>query len=202
MQIQENGLINKLWIKYAKGILKSNEIPNAYFIVNNDILLIILHSTIMYSVSLPENTGMYKSFTAYIDDNKEIIPVELCEDYNININKTKDYYFGLYYNFNQYQIMQSDLNVTENPDYKALMDLKAADGMRLYKIHKVMNLGIIHTWYIPVFSGFPSLNKSDTADIHIRKYNMKDKYYIVNYKIHKAKIKTDVDMWFTAVELG
>jgi len=202
MQIQENGSINKLWMKYAKGILKSNEIPNAYFIVNDNILLIVLHSTILYSVTLPEHTGIYKSFTAFIDDNKEMIPVELNENYNININKTREYYYNLYYNFNQYQIMYSDFNVTENPNYKELMDLKAADGMRLYKIHAIIALGMVHVWYVPVFSGFPSLNKSDTADIHIRKSNMKDKYYIVNYKIHKAKIKTDVDMWFTAVELG
>lgn len=196
MSIQENGLIdNSLWMKYARGILKSNEIPNAYFIVNRDLLIICLQATILYSAKLPQDTGLdYKVFTAYIDENKEMIPME------VPINN-----YGYYYELAKriechYPVYCTANNITEDPAFQELINMKAADGMKFYKVHGTFD-NRIHTWFIPVFSGFPSLTKQDKADIIIKKESSYSRYFIVNYHIYKAKIKQYVDMYFTTIEL-
>ena len=199
MSIQENGLIdNSLWMKYARGVLKSNEIPNAYFMVDEDLLIICLHSTVLYVIHLPQSAGIVsKVFTAYIDENKEMIPVEM----DVNNKYSYGYYQNLAYQFeNHYKTFCTVPNITCDVSFQKLMELKAADGMKFYKVHGMIQNNI-HTWFVPVFSGFPSLNKQDSADIIIKKDTNYSKYFIVNYHIFKAKIKKYIDVYFTAIEL-
>lgn len=201
MSIQENGLINNsLWMKYARGILKSNEIPNAYFIVNKDLLIMCLQSTVLYATYLPQDTGLYsKVFTAYIDENKEMVPVE------VPVNNTESNNYAYYYELvnrigYHYHIYATLHDVQDDPEFQELMNLKAADGMRFYKVHGMLG-SKMHTWFVPVFSGFPSLTKQDKLDITIKKENNYSRYCIVNYHIFKAKVKQHVDMYFTILEL-
>lgn len=81
-----------------------------------------------------------------------------------------------------------DLRV--DPEYESLLSMKAGESVKFYHlIWNSLNTDIL----IPVFNGFPSLNKADKIGITV--YNeVVD--FLVDYLIYKKKINREIHMYF------
>ena len=112
-----------------------------------------------------------------LEDNQGI----LCTDINtiLNIrNKIQMYY----YNINSYRKIASETNLNKNDeDFMKLLELKADQGAGFYKC----NTSPI-PYMFPVFTGFPSVTKSDNVDLNV--YNIDPLHNMIELIIYKKKI--------------
>jgi hypothetical protein len=128
-----------------------------------------------------------------INDNKEFIPYLINDHDTFLINQFNQYITVPLHN----HIIAEQSNLQDDPDYSKLLTLKAADGMKFYKMP---NNSLYSTTYIPVFNGFPSMVKSDTISVKVYKDSI-DGYSIVEYTIYKSKIKDYVKLYFRILNL-
>lgn len=85
-----------------------------------------------------------------------------------------------------------------NEDFESLLSLKAADGMKYYKVN---GIDIGNTYMIPMFSGFPNLNKADRIGIKIFDVG-NNKHLLVNMNIYKEKVNREINMYFVTIDLS
>ena len=98
---------------------------------------------------------------------------------------------NFYFNNHQLVLVAKEDNMRSNPEFEELLNLKSAEGMKFYKI-KSLDFG--REYLIPIFSGFPNMNKQD--DISMEVYRTIDNFLVVRMIISKKKIGRDVDMIF------
>jgi len=184
-------------IKKISGILKSNEIPNANYLLYNGYLMIEMYDTVLYFYQIKGlNILEPISFNLIIDDNKNIIPFDVN-----NANRTgmllkifADYTRIVSTNM---QIAEQS-NLQDDPDFSKLLALKSSDGMKFYKMH---NNELYSISYLPVFSGFPAMVKNDTISAKVYKDDTEG-YSIVEYTIYKNKLKDYIKLYFRILNIG
>ena len=82
------------------------------------------------------------------------------------------------------ELILSKSNLEEDPEFAELLNLKAGDPVKFYK---VLDNNLEKTYAIPVFSRFPSLNKNDTIDITLNKDLTDSNKVIYTMNIYKKK---------------
>ena len=184
-------------LKKIPSIIKSNEIPNARYLICNNNLTIELYDTIIYIISLSDpisNINNPIGFTLVIDANKNLIP------YSINNNTVmKLYNYYKYYNsISNYNIkIANKENLQDDPEFAKLMQLKSADGMKFFKLQ---NNSLYNNTFIPVFNGFPAIIKNDTLSVNVYKDNI-ERYSVIEYIIYKNKLKDYVKLYFRTLNI-
>lgn len=104
--------------------------------------------------------------------------------------------YNLYIEFmNTRSIVASDCKLRDNEEFEKLLSLKSDQGMRFYKLP-----GIDTTYLIPVFSGFPSLNKGDEIGIEV--YDLLDGHLLNKMIISKKKINRDILLLYRTLKLN
>ena len=98
---------------------------------------------------------------------------------------------NFYFNNHQLVLVAKEDNMRSNPEFEELLNLKSAEGMKFYKIK---SLDFSREYLIPIFSGFPNMNKQD--DISMEVYRTIDNFLVVRMIISKKKIGRNVDMIF------
>ena len=89
----------------------------------------------------------------------------------------------------------SDLQL--DPEFQRLLGLKSFEGMELYKI-----LSNNKYYYIPVFSGFPKLNKNDTVGVEIsRVVNDTPNIFLVDMTHYSKKLARDIHMYYKILDI-
>lgn len=176
-------------IKLVEGILTKSELPDSSIMIRNDnTVVIIVKDTVMYTVSLKnlpvDNAIAFKYNNiigndeciaeGYLLMNMECTYIDYCHDNDLPLIRFA--------------------NAREDEAFEKLLKMKAADGVQFYKIfddHRA--------YHIPVFSGFPNLNKDDKIDIEI--YQGPSEYLAVKLIIFKKKINRYITMSYQMLDL-
>lgn len=193
--IQER--ISKIYgqpLKIISGILKSNEIPNAEYCISRDKLIICLYNTCLYIADI-NDIGDIIPFVLSINENKELIPM-----IPFNYIQLQDKLLQFYSSCINRELLASVDDLKSDPEFAKLLTMKAADGMRFYKLPALDSNSKPNMFFIPIYSGFPNLAKSDNANIRI--WNaIESNCSIVEYIIWRQKIKSYIHLYFRILNL-
>ena len=182
--------------KYISAIIgNSIKDKNCRIIISQGYIFIILFDTVIYRVFAKElDPTLTFGFT---EDDNDIIS----DTYKLNHKKVKVDISLCESTLSSIDIQENILAKIENAKMNDEMfikysNIKAENGCMFYKL--IGYNGI--PYYIPIIIGFPKLAKNDDIDIIVYK-NIKDSdSYLIREVIHKAKIKTDYDIFFRSLK--
>ena len=171
----------------SKTDLKSSDI----MITRDNTLVIISYETLLYIMHLDFVPVMFDICFKYTDIE------ELEENQCIN-NET--IYYGMMNYYNTYLDLQNAKpmffisNLKSNEEFAELSSMKSAEGLKFLKLFQNETY-----FFVPVFSGFPALNKQDDVDIEM--YNYSDRLWLTNMTVHKHKLKKSYNMIYKSLKL-
>ena len=188
-----NDEVMNIAIKKICGILKSNEVPNANYLIYNGYIMIELYDTVVYFYQLKDVDIIPPiSFKLVMNIDKNFVP------YDINTRLTiLMALYSQYCNVYNNELVAEQSNLQDDPEYSKLLALKSAEGMKFYKLP---NNQLYSNTYIPVFNAFPAILKGDTISIKVYK-DIYDCYSIVEYNIYRGKIKDYYKLYFRILNL-
>lgn len=164
-------------------------------ITGDNTLVIIVRQTAIYITKL---TNIQPGFTISF---KYSDIVDLQEDEYIQNNyilqlliDTYNHYYTIENNISN--LVASEPVLRGNDEFENLLSLKAADGAEFFKING-SNIGEVYL--VPIFTGFPAMNKADSIGINI--YNIGDGYFLNVMNIFKKKINRDMKIYFRTINL-
>lgn len=184
--------------KIISGAVAKRDLDNTTIYVKNNVVLLLVRDTILIvSQLLPD-----------FDTNN---PTEICCRYsdicNLNDDEYIDSYFLLkearslycYYieSIDMYPRVAFDPDLRSDPEFEKLLSLKSADGAKFYKLRDI-NYNI--PYFIPVFSGFPNLNKPDKIGASVRDL-MDGDHLLIELDIFKKKIKRNIKIIYRTLDL-
>lgn len=188
-------------IKLIVGSVSKTDLMNSYIVIDSyNVIHILVRETALYSIpiySTVANTGFDNigftyggligvvdpnRVTEYIPDNealKKVLPIVAVNYYNAKTN-----------------MVAREENLQENPIFSALTTRKSADGNEFYHL-----IGIDPTkvYFIPIFAGFPNLNKKDSVNITV--YKIVNGNCIVEMDIFKTKIKKSIKLIYSIIDM-
>ena len=94
------------------------------------------------------------------------------------------------------KMVAAKYELRSDPEFEGLIELKADDGMKFYKVPGFEKNKV---YMIPVFSGFPNLNKQDSANVEI--YANDGVSVIVDMTIYKKKLNRDIHMIYKVLDI-
>ena len=186
-------------LKKIPSVIKSNEIPNARYLIFHGNLMIELYDTIIYLVSLSDpicNTYEPIGFKIEIDQNKNLVPYDIDTTITMILYRYFNYYTAIPRCIATPKIASKE-DLQDDPDFNKLMQLKSADGMKFYKLQ---NDSLYNITYIPIFNGFPAIVKSDRLSVNVYKDEILG-YSVIEYIIYKNKLKDYVKLYFRTLNI-
>lgn len=182
--------------KMIQSIIPKTLLPMSSVLIteNNELVIMVLDTT-FYTLQLDNFPPLPP--IAFNYDGVESLEEDQCE-----INKTVLIYMTeLYRNYmnhiGQSNMVANDPDLRSNPDFEMLTTLKSADGAKLFKIPG-LKLGTFY--HVPIFSGFPVLNKTDKIGISV--YDLYDGHLFIEMDILKKKINKTYKMFFRVLNLS
>ncbi|MBR6289172.1 MAG: hypothetical protein IKR19_07555 [Acholeplasmatales bacterium] len=166
---------------------------SCYSAVFYDRIDIIIDNSVIYRTTLKTPPSIELP-NLYID--AEMLLKEVPEDKMINCPWVEQNYNFTIQRLQLGKMVGGKSNLRDDPEFEDLINMKSDKGMKLYKIPGFDKNKV---YMIPVFSGFPSLNKQDTADVEIYEYNQTS--VIVSMKIFKKKLNRDVYMIYKILDI-
>lgn len=181
--------------KYITVIIGNNVDESARIIVYNGYIFIILFDTVIYRVFAKE---LDTSLTFGFIGTENTIP---SDKYKLNRKKIKVDISLCESTLRSIDIESNILAKVENAKitdeaFGKISDIKAENGCIFYKLIGFNGI----PYYIPIMSSFPKLAKSDDIDIIVYKNINDNESYLVREVIHKAKIKSDYDVFFRTLK--
>ena len=188
-------------IKLIVGSVSKTDLMNSYIVIDSyNVIHILVRETALYSIpiySTIANTGFDNigftyggligvvdptRVTEYIPDIealKKVLPIVAVNYYNTKTN-----------------MVAREENLQENPIFSALTTRNSADGNEFYHL-----IGIDPTkvYFIPIFAGFPNLNKKDSVNITV--YKIVNGNCIVEMDIFKTKIKKSIKLIYSIIDM-
>lgn len=183
--------------KMILSIVPKVDLPYIEVLVTRDNkIMVVSRETVLYLIDL---NGVQPNFDLSF---RFIDIMNLEEDCYIHDNLLLDKLIRLYSLYfhnimNPGNLLASEPILRDNTEFEKLLSLKSADGMKFYK----MNGNIIgNVYYIPIFSGFPSINKNDKIGIDV--YDMRDNIHsFAVMNIFKKKVNRNIKMCFRFINL-
>ena len=189
-------------IPYIKNLIsgifgKSKYLKDANVLVYCNHLIIIVMNTTIYDISLEDMPPLPLVAYRYgtIDELKEdeyIVDTQL-SNYMISIYNDKIY--SSINNSNKLLASHPELRGVD--EFEKCISVKASDGAVFYK---VAGIDPNETYLVPIFAGFPNLNKSDKIGISINQFGDTDNL-LINFNIFKKKINRNINMYFRTINL-
>ena len=188
-------------IKLIVGSVSKTDLMNSYIVIDSyNVIHILVRETALYSIpiySTVANTGFdnigftYGGLIGVVDPNRvtEYIPD------NEALKKVLPIVSVNYYNTKTNMVAREE-NLQENPVFNALTARKSSDGNSFYHL-----IGIDPTkvYFIPIFAGFPNLNKKDSINITV--YKIANGNCIVEMDIFKSKIKKSIKLIYSIIDM-
>ena len=188
-------------IKLIVGSVSKTDLMNSYIVIDSyNVIHILVRETALYSIpiySTVANTGFdnigftYGGLIGVVDPNRvtEYIPD------NEALKKVLPIVSVNYYNTKTNMVAREE-NLQENPVFNALTARKSSDGNSFYHL-----IGIDPTkvYFIPIFAGFPNLNKKDSVNITV--YKIANGNCIVEMDIFKSKIKKSIKLIYSIIDM-
>ena len=188
--------------KIVSALVTSSLYQYTKLLLVEDTIIFTVSDTLLYSVKLkntvPDNNQLVASgfaCTFYDIANPINNDEELAKsDFNIMHELSE-----VYHKYNEIiwnsSVIAQDSSLRDNPEFESLLGLKADDGLKYYR----MMANDHNPIFIPVFSGFPNLNKDDTIGIKV--YCTDRQNYVVNATIYKKKLAREINMYYRILGL-
>ena len=150
--------------KIVESIITSTMYEFTEVLVTSNILILVVDKTVLYYIPLkdipvdcgPDISFIYSNIVIYENPNYYINDVIL----GINLHNFLNTYLTV---SNNGRVIAYNEDVRLDENFESLLSLKADDGMKFYKMPS--DDIIYKTIMIPVFSGFPSINKQDNQKL-------------------------------------
>lgn len=171
--------------KIITSIVAKSYLPYSEIMITGDnTLVIVVLETSLYSLKL-DNLPLLPPIAFKFSDIENLNEDEYINNSQVyyKLNWYYNYYFVESVNRRERVVYEEDLRA--NQEFEYLLSRKASEGMKFFKIDN---------YIIPVFSGFPNINKSDRVGITI--YDLKDGYLLNELNIFKKKINKDIKMYY------
>ena len=190
--------------KIISSLVTSTMYQFTKVLVENDDLIFVVDDTLLYCMKLKNidmNSNNPRIGVLFSDI---VIPMEQGEDYfpynNFNIvNEMINVhaFYSMKTNTSESRLLGFDDNPRANEEFEKNLELKADDGLKYYKLPRINSPD--KCLLIPMFSGFPNLNKQDTIKLYV--YAVNSKYDIVKMEIFKKKINRDMFIFYRVLKL-
>ncbi len=157
-------------------------------ICNNKMVIDVADSAIA-TIDIPIDTGIVTAFRypEYNPDNMD----------HIIYNKVS-YKCNYYTELAMYSPLVAELpDVRSDDNFMEILSRKASDGVSFYKLN---GIDINNRYIIPIFAGFPILNKQDGMGMYVR--DIDDKTVMVQYVITKKKINQTFSIFYRAMNMN
>lgn len=183
--------------KVISGAVAKRDLNFTTIYIKDNIALFVVRDTILIvSQLLPEFCNNYGEICCRYKDICNLNDDEYIDDYFL-LKETRNLFIYYINNINNYPILASDSNLRSDPEFESLLSLKSADGAKFYKLR---DINYNKPYFIPVFSGFPNLNKPDTIGATIR--DMMDySHLLVELDIFKKKLKRNIKIVYRTLDL-
>ena len=183
--------------KVISGAVAKRDLDFTTIYIKDNIALFVVRDTILIvSQLLPEFCNNYGEICCRYKDICNLNDDEYIGDYFL-LKETRNLFIYYISNINNYPILASDSNLRSDPEFESLLSLKSADGAKFYKLR---DINYNKPYFIPVFSGFPNLNKPDTIGATIR--DMMDySHLLVELDIFKKKLKRNIKIVYRTLDL-
>ena len=185
--------------KVLSGIISKVSLKETIVVIMPDNTMIAINQlSIIYVCNLKE---CIPGYTIFIDNrtfnDEYIVKYDIQENEYIAFNQsTSGLYLNIadtcnkyYYNINTYSLIDKIEDITS---YQYYINLKADDGSKFFR-------GYNNSFMLPVFTKFPNISKSDTANLYV--YNLDSESNLVVWKIYKKKFNRDVYTIFRVMKL-
>ena len=183
--------------KVISGAVAKRDLDFTTIYIKDNIVLFVVRDTILIvSRLLPEFCNNYGEICCRYKDICNLNDDEYIGDYFL-LKEMRNLFIYYISNINNYPILASDSNLRSDPEFESLLSLKSADGAKFYKLR---DINYNKPYFIPVFSGFPNLNKPDTIGATIR--DMMDySHLLVELDIFKKKLKRNIKIVYRTLDL-
>ena len=194
---------------FNAAFLSCSNTFNDMMISDDNNLVIINEKTLIYSIPLINEPLLPSTIidlslgvNPFIDENGKIRKDdgdEYCIG-DIHLLKVMNDCYNYYRNaeINCKLLAKDEYEELENDNsFEKLLNMKKADGMKFYKMN---GLDINESYIVPIFTGFPKLNKSDTIGISI--YDLDNQHLLIIFDIFKKKINRNYKIYFRTIKLG
>lgn len=176
---------------------KKDQMFTKIMITRDNTLVIILYDTTIYVAKLIDEVPgfelafYYKDIVNLEDDQCTSIDYILYKE----INNKFTYFSNIEYN--SQLLLSSYPSLRGDEEFERLLALKSADGAELYKMY---GNSPGEVYFVPIFSGFPNLNKDDQIGINVYYF---DHITLMNVMyIYKKKIKRDIKIYFRTLRIN
>lgn len=159
-------------------------------ITSDNKLIIIRDNTLLYIMDLKDIVGFYPAISFSYSK------LDQGSDKQLLYKITNCYQTYMRYMCQVSPLVADIPNLKENEEFSKLLDMKSGDKLQFFK---VPGIDIEKSYIIPVFNGFPNLNKSDTIGIKI--YDMLDNHLLIQMIINKKKIGRVMNVLFRTLKL-
>lgn len=164
-------------------------------ITRDNTLVIIVRDTAIYTVNLTDMEPGLEAYFSYIDiadyvedsyTNNPFIHNKIASVYNMY----------KYIENDQSKLLVSESELRGNLEIESIIQLKSTDGARLFKVLGMNN----RVYYVPMFSGFPTVNKSDRLGLSI--YDIDGINNLNIFHLYKKKINNTINIYFRTINLS
>lgn len=184
--------------KILEGALSKTYLNNSSIMItiDNKIVVLVYDTTIYFVEFEYPNLGLENIAFTFSDFNSFEEGKYINNELLLNkMNNLWNFYYNSLYNT---ELITKDEDLRSNPEFEKLLGLKSTDGARFFKLPVLGKIN--HFCLIPVFSGFPNLNKNDRVGIEVRRFE--DKKYLLNHLIiYKKKINKNVHMIYRTLDI-
>lgn len=178
------------------SILKKSDIAYTNIMVTdfNDLILIV-YDTVIYRCHLKECISAGKLFIdnrTFTDEyimGETFIPITDFDLANNILRKYHDYCMV------EYPLYTSEKNLKDSELFQPYLNLKTDNGNVFYKGDNINK-----QYIMPVFNGFPALNKSDNMNIDV--YQMDNKHQMIKLSIDKKKLGRTLYMYYRVLDFS
>lgn len=177
--------------KYISSITSKASLSNSIMYIENSIIYLFSFNSVMNTVYAKELDPTI-NIAVNLSKINEVPSLIYENDYIAKqyISKYKDYYsFGIG------DLLASINNAKSDEEFNECISGKSKDGCLFYKLKSLNGI-----YFIPIMTGFPSLNSSDDIDIYVYKNNIDTDTYIIKETIYKKKINCKFDTMFTILK--
>lgn len=182
--------------KILNAVIQKVDLPFSDIMITGDnTLVIIVRETAIYTVKLHDiEPGFEISFKYTEIENlqeDEYVFNRYIFDY---ISSTYRFYLSMAC---QNNLLASEPELRGNPEFERLLSLKSIDGADFFKIN---GIDYNETYFVPIFSGFPVVNKVDKIGIDI--FDLRDSHFLIVMNIYKKKINRNIQIYFRTINLS
>ena len=171
---------------YVSAVCKSCGLIEVY--IDNNIIIINMDDTALAVMSADLQLDTYKCFKY---STSKTTPADISV-----ANKLLTYFNRYTIDADCYPVVAEYDNLRSNEEYEKLLNLKADEGGGFFRL---MGNELYTNYLVPVFAGFPNINKADKIGIVVRR--MSYDTLLMEYHIYKKKVNKDITIYFRTLDL-